>query len=104
MRIASEEQFGPILPVMEFEDIADAIKWSNDTTYGLQASVFTTDMKLAKNIATQLVVGAVNINGPSQRGPDILPFIGVKGSGLITQGVKYALNSVVREFNIVTNT
>lgn len=103
MRIAHEEQFGPILPIIEFNDIEDAIKWSNDTPYGLQASVFTRNIGLANKIATQLVVGSVNINGASQRGPDILPFVGVKGSGLATQGIEYALHSVVREFNIINN-
>ena len=103
MNISYEEQFGPILPILEYKSIEEVIERANDTKYGLQASIFTKNVEFAKKIAMKLEVGTVNINGPSQRGPDILPFIGVKGSGLITQGVKYALNSVVREFNIVNN-
>ena len=103
MAIVHEEQFGPILPLIDFQKIDDAIKMANDSTYGLQASIFTKDIANAREMALKLNVGSVNINGASQRGPDFLPFVGVKGSGISTQGIQYALDSVVREFSIITN-
>ena len=103
MAIVHEEQFGPILPLIEFQETDDVIRMANDSTYGLQASIFTRDINNAKKMALKLNVGSVNINGASQRGPDFLPFVGVKGSGLSTQGIQYALDSVVREFGIITN-
>ena len=103
MSVWEEEQFGPVLPVMPVDSDELAVSYANSSKYGLQASVFTTSPVRAQRIAKALQVGTVNVNGPSQRGPDQLPFLGVKESGHTTQGVSYALRSVTREFTIVTN-
>lgn len=103
MDIAWIEQFGPVLPIIEFESDQEAIDITNESRYGLQASIFTEDKKQAQHIAFHLDVGSVNINGPSQRGPDALPFTGTKHSGLNIQGVKYSLETMTRTFNIVDN-
>ncbi|NQZ66092.1 MAG: aldehyde dehydrogenase family protein [Mycoplasmatales bacterium] len=103
MRIAWEEQFGPVLPILEVSSNDQAIELANRSEYGLQSSIFTKNIDLAIEMANKLEVGSLNINGSSQRGPDLLPFTGVKKSGLNVQGVKYSIETMTRTFNVVNN-
>jgi succinate-semialdehyde dehydrogenase/glutarate-semialdehyde dehydrogenase len=57
-----EETFGPVVSVYPFRDDADAVAQANDTAYGLNASIWTRDVRRARRIAEQLRAGAVNIN------------------------------------------
>jgi len=102
-KLAWEEPFGPVLPVIREDNLANQIKIANDSNFGLQASVFSKNLSLALEIADQLEVGTVNINGKTQRGPDIFPFIGIKDSGFGVQGIDETLNSVSRIKGIVIN-
>ncbi|MGL4948517.1 MAG: aldehyde dehydrogenase family protein [Mycoplasma sp.] len=101
MLIWSEEPFGPILPVISFETIDEAIELANDSVYGLQASIFTKDIELAKSLAPRIETGTVNINRPSSRGPDILPFFGVKDSGFGIQGISDSIRSCLKLKGVV---
>ncbi|WP_031489229.1 aldehyde dehydrogenase family protein [Ureaplasma canigenitalium] len=103
MRVAWEEPFGPILPILEYPHLDYAINLINQSEYGLQASIFTKNVKKAKEIAMKLEVGTVNINKSSSRGPDILPFFGVKDSGFGVQGIRDALLSMTNLHGIITN-
>lgn len=96
MRLAWEEPFGPVLPFIRVNSVEEAIEISNKSEYGLQASVFTNNFPLAFKIAEQLEVGTVHINNKTQRGTDNFPFLGVKGSGAGTQGVKYSIEAMTR--------
>lgn len=102
-RIAWEEPFGPVLPVIRVKDEDEAVKIANDSEYGLQASVFTQDINTAHRIADELEVGSVQVNGKTSRGPDHFPFLGVKNSGMGVQGVRYSLLSYTREKVTVIN-
>jgi gamma-glutamyl-gamma-aminobutyraldehyde dehydrogenase/4-guanidinobutyraldehyde dehydrogenase/NAD-dependent aldehyde dehydrogenase len=80
MRIAREEIFGPVLSVLSFTDIDDAIGQANSTPYGLQAAVWTRDMTKAIQTARALRAGTVHVN--QYDNDDItVPFGGVKQSG-----------------------
>ncbi len=103
MRIAREEQFGPVLPIIEVKDLDVAIDYLNDSKYGLQASIFTAKPETVEKYQMRFDVGSLNINGASQRGPDALPFTGVKNSGLNVQGIKYSIESMTRPFNVINN-
>ena len=103
MRIAWEEQFGPVVPFIRIKTIDEAIKISNKSEYGLQGMIFTRDIDLALNIAQELEVGTVQINGKSARGPDHFPFIGTKASGMGAQGINYAIKNMSRPKVIVMN-
>lgn len=103
MRIAREEQFGPVLPVFRVPDVESAIELANRSTYGLQSSVFACDLDDAFYVARRLEVGTVNINRGDSRGPDHFPFAGVKDSGLGTQGVHYSLEAMTQLKSIVIN-
>ncbi len=103
MRIAWEEPFGPVLPVIEVKDAKEAIRIANASEYGLQASVFTKKENVAREIADQLDVGTVNWNKASARGPDIFPFLGIKSSGVGAQGIEDAIVSMTRYKGFVAN-
>lgn len=81
MRIAQEEIFGPFLTVIPFRDTEEAVKLANDTTYGLNASVWTKDVSLAHAVARRLEVGMVMINEGPVTFPTT-PFGGYKESGV----------------------
>lgn len=102
-KIVKEEQFGPIIPIIVFNSVEEAIKISNNTSYGLQASIFSSNIKKAKEIATKLEVMTVNINQPPSRGPDQFPFGGIKESGKGLQGIKEAIISMNRLQGIIEN-
>lgn len=96
MKLAWEEPFGPVLPVMRVKSIDEAIEIANKSKYGLQSSVFTKNIDNAFYIANKLEVGTVQINNKTERGPDHFPFSGVKASGMGTQGIKYSIESMTR--------
>ena len=103
MRIAWEEPFGPVLPLIRVSSIDEAIEIANKSEYGLQSSVFTQDIDKAFYIAKKLEVGTVQVNNKTERGPDHYPFLGVKSSGMGTQGIKYSIEAMSRPKAIVLN-
>jgi glyceraldehyde-3-phosphate dehydrogenase (NADP+) len=103
MRVAWEEPFGPVLPFIRIYSAEEAIEISNKSEYGLQGMIFTNNIDLAFNIAQELEVGTVQINGQSERGPDHFPFLGTKSSGLGTQGIKYSIEAMSRPKVVVMN-
>ncbi|MDD3174488.1 MAG: NADP-dependent glyceraldehyde-3-phosphate dehydrogenase [Herbinix sp.] len=103
MRIAWEEPFGPVLPIIRVNDIEEAILIANKSEYGLQSSVFTQNINNAFMIASKLEVGTVQINNKTERGPDHFPFLGVKSSGMGTQGIRYSIEAMSRPKAIVLN-
>jgi NAD-dependent aldehyde dehydrogenases len=103
MRIAWEEPFGPVLPIIRVKSIDEAINLANKSQYGLQSSVFTKNINDAYYIANRLEVGTVQINDKTERGPDHFPFLGVKSSGMGTQGIRYSIDAMSRRKVIVLN-
>lgn len=103
MRIAWEEPFGPVLPIIRVKTIDEAIKIANESEYGLQSSVFTRDINEAFYVANKLEVGTVQVNNKTERGPDHFPFLGVKSSGMGTQGVAYSIEAMSRPKATVIN-
>ena len=80
-KIVDEEQFGPILPVISFEDVDDVVARANDSDYGLGGSVHSADVEGATEIAGRIESGSVWVNQQLNIGPHI-PMAGFKGSGL----------------------
>ncbi|WP_338841342.1 aldehyde dehydrogenase family protein [Flavobacterium ginsenosidimutans] len=80
MRIAKEEIFGPVLSIITYKTEEEAIEIANDTTYGLQAYVSSSDEKRAHNVASQINAGRVQINGIGH--DPMAPFGGFKQSGI----------------------
>ncbi|MBB6486142.1 aldehyde dehydrogenase family protein [Rhizobium lusitanum] len=84
--LVDEEQFGPALPVIKYSDIDDAIRMANDSPNGLGGSVWSSDISVAKTVASRMQCGSVWINKHGAIQPNA-PFGGVKASGL---GVEFA--------------
>jgi len=103
MRIAWEEPFGPVLPILRVKTVDEAVRITNESEYGLQASVFTENIDSAFRVGTQLDVGTVQVNGKTERGPDHFPFVGVKSSGMGTQGIRYSIEAMTRSKAVVLN-
>ena len=103
MRLAWEEPFGPVLPIIRVSNMEEAIEIANESEYGLQSSVFTQDIEKAFYIGNRLEVGTVQVNNKTERGPDHFPFLGVKSSGMGTQGIKYSIESMSRPKAVVVN-
>jgi glyceraldehyde-3-phosphate dehydrogenase (NADP+) len=103
MRLAWEEPFGPVLPIIRIKDMDEGIKIANESEYGLQSAVFTENINDAFYVAQKLEVGAVQINNKTERGPDHFPFLGVKSSGMGTQGIRYSIEAMSRPKAIVLN-
>lgn len=101
MKVAWEEPFGPVLPIIRVASVEEVIAFANESEFGLQSSVFTNDFKKAFEIAEKLEVGTVHINNKTQRGPDNFPFLGVKGSGAGVQGIKYSIEAMTNVKSIV---
>ena len=91
MRVCSEEVFGPIITIEEFDEFEQAIETLNDSRFGLQAGVYTdsiTEMNLAfENIEC----GGVIINDVPTFRVDQMPYGGIKDSGFGREGLKYAI-------------
>ncbi|HHX61287.1 MAG TPA: NADP-dependent glyceraldehyde-3-phosphate dehydrogenase [Epulopiscium sp.] len=103
MKLAWEEPFGPVLPIIRVKSIEEAIEIANNSEYGLQSSVFTQNLDKAFYVAQKLEVGTVQVNNKTERGPDHFPFLGVKSSGMGTQGVRYSIEAMTRPKAIVLN-
>lgn len=103
MRVAWEEPFGPVLPILRVKNCDEAVKITNDSEYGLQASVFSRNVDAVFDVAARLEVGTIQVNGKTERGPDHFPFVGVKSSGMGTQGIRYSIEAMTRTKAIVLN-
>ncbi|MDQ0360473.1 NADP-dependent glyceraldehyde-3-phosphate dehydrogenase [Breznakia pachnodae] len=104
MRLAWEEPFGPVLPIIRVKDVDEAIEFANKSEYGLQSSVFSNNIDHAFYVAKRLEVGSVQINNKTERGPDHFPFIGVKSSGIGAQGIRYSIEAMSRLKATILNT
>jgi len=93
MRLYTEEQFGPVVPVATFADIAEPMDYVTQSDYGQQVSLFGSDPEVIADLVDPLVnqVCRVNINSQCQRGPDTFPFTGRKDSAEGTLSVSDAL-------------
>lgn len=80
-----EEMFGPVLSVVTYDDVDDAVRKANDTPYGLAASVWSADVSRAREVARRLEAGLVWINDTAQADVARTPFAGRKQSGVGTE-------------------
>ncbi|MBQ0804318.1 MAG: aldehyde dehydrogenase [Sulfitobacter sp.] len=92
MRIFREETFGPLASIMRVHDAEEAVSIANDSEFGLNAAVFTTDLDHAQAIAGRLEYGVVQINGPTVHDDPSMPFGGMKNSGYGRFGGEQAIN------------
>ena len=89
-----QETFGPVAPLVAFQNTDEAIEMANDTPYGLQAAVFTQDISRAFDIAYRLEAGGVIVNWSSAIRVESLPFGGIKMSGRGREGLHDTLDEI----------
>jgi lactaldehyde dehydrogenase len=76
-----EATFGPVVPIVTFDSVDEAVAMANDSAFGLQAAVFTRDLATAMRVAHRLEAGGVIVNWSSAVRTENLPFGGLKMSG-----------------------
>ncbi len=96
IRLVDEEPFGPILPIIRYSDVDDAIRRANDNPNGLGGSIWSQDLELAQQLASQLECGTVWINNHAAIQPNV-PFGGVKRSGF---GVEFSTHGLAEYTSI----
>jgi len=93
-QVCSEEAFAPLVVAFPFSDIEAAFAEVNDSRYGLQAGIFTNDLRHAWRAFEMLDVGGVIINDVPTYRVDHMPYGGVKDSGLGREGVRWAIEDM----------
>ena len=101
MKVVCKEIFAPVVSVIAFRDLEEVFGLVNDSDYGLQAGVFTNDINTAFYLANKIEVGGININDTSNWRADIIPYGGIKNSGIGREGPKYAIEEMT-ELRVVT--
>ena len=100
-KVSCEEVFGPVCTVTPFDGFADAVALANGTRFGLQAGVFTRDVKRALAAAQALEFGGVTVNEAPTFRADQMPYGGVKDSGNTREGPAYAVREMTEERVVV---
>jgi acyl-CoA reductase-like NAD-dependent aldehyde dehydrogenase len=103
MKVVCKEVFAPIVCIIPYQDIEEAFHSANQSEYGLQAGIFTRDLQLAMRAAKVLEYGGVIINDVSTYRNDVMPYGGVKNSGLGKEGPHYAIQEMTDERMVVMN-
>lgn len=97
MKVLCEEIFAPVMSIVPFDTIDEVVERVNATEFGLAAGIFTRDVTTAFTAARRFHVGVVHINESSTSRVDLMPFTGVKDSGLGREGPKYAMHEMTEE-------
>lgn len=97
MKVVCEEIFAPVLSVIPFDDVEEAVEMANASPFGLAAGLFTSDISTALRTARALRFGGVHINEASSARVDVMPFGGVKDSGFGREGPAYAIREMTEE-------
>ena len=103
MKVSCQEVFGPVVTMSPYVKFEDALAGINDSPYGLQAGVFTRDIKKVFQSFSDLDVGTVLINEIPTFRADHMPYGGVKDSGLGREGLRYAIEEMTEIKLLVLN-
>ena len=101
MRMFREELFGPVVGVTPAPDDAEALRLANRSDFGLSAGVFTRDVDTALRCAREIDAGVVCINAAPPWRADLMPYGGVKQSGVGTEGPRYAVQEMTEVKTVV---
>ncbi|HKF15205.1 MAG TPA: aldehyde dehydrogenase family protein [Gaiellaceae bacterium] len=101
LKVSCEEVFGPVVTVNPYDSLDDALALANGTKYGLQAGIFTADVKTALRAAHELEFGGVTVNEAPTFRADQMPYGGVKESGNTREGPAYSVREFTEERVVV---
>ncbi len=102
-KVVCEEVFGPVVTLVPFDTLDEAIELANGTRYGLQAGIFTGSLDSALRAAQRLEFGGVTINEAPTFRADQMPYGGVKDSGNTREGPAYSVRELTEERLVVVN-
>lgn len=94
MKVVCEEIFAPVVVVEPYKQFSDALKMVNNSYYGLQAGIFTNDLRKIEEAYVKLEVGGVIVNDYPTFRIDPMPYGGTKDSGMGREGLKYAIEEM----------
>ena len=94
MKVSREELFGPAVAVSSFDNIDDALAMANDSRFGLSAGIFTQNIDWAMRFAREVQSGNLHINSSPQWRADLMPYGGLKDSGMGKEGPGYAVEEM----------
>jgi acyl-CoA reductase-like NAD-dependent aldehyde dehydrogenase len=103
-RLCTHEAFGPVACLSQFSDFNEALAEVNNSTFGLQAGVFTRDLYRALDAWDELDVGGVVIGDVPSWRVDNMPYGGVKDSGLGREGIRFAMEDMTEIRNLIIRT
>ncbi len=101
MDIAHEEIFGPVIPVIRYKEIEEAVRISNSSRFGLDSCIFTENLTQAIEVSKTLEDGSVTINASPAHGVGHFPFGGTKESGIGREGLGYSIDEMTKIHTIV---
>lgn len=104
MKVCALEVFGPVVTIEKYSDYKDAIEYINNSEFGLQAGVFTNNIKEMNQAFNELEVGGLIINDVPTFRVDHMPYGGVKNSGFGREGVKYSILEMMEPRLLIKNT
>ena len=100
-KVQFEEVFGPVVTLTRTPTLDDAIEWANSTRFGLQAAIFSTDIRTCLQAAQRLEFGGVTVNEAPTYRADQMPYGGVKDSGNTREGPAWAVREMTEERLVV---
>ncbi|MDM5199343.1 aldehyde dehydrogenase family protein [Fictibacillus enclensis] len=103
MKVVCEEVFAPVISIIPFDHIEKAFEQANHSAFGLQAGLFTSDLHLAMRATMELHFGGVIINDVSTYRADVMPYGGLKDSGIGKEGPHFAIQEMTDEKLVVIN-
>jgi glyceraldehyde-3-phosphate dehydrogenase (NADP+) len=103
MRVAREELFGPAVAVQRFTDVQEAVRLANDSRYGLAAGIFTENIGRALAFIHEVDAGNLHVNWGPQWRADLMPYGGLKDSGLGKEGPADAVREMTEEKMVVVH-
>jgi acyl-CoA reductase-like NAD-dependent aldehyde dehydrogenase len=104
MKVMTSEVFGPVVSLLPYDMLDEALDAVNNSPFGLQAGVYTRDLNRALYAVDRLNVGGVMINDVPTYRVDHMPYGGVKESGMGREGPRYAVEEMTHLKMVVINT
>lgn len=94
MRLVCDEVFGPVVSILPYDEVDDALAQMNDSPWGLQAGIFTASLDLVLNAVRVVRVGGLMVNAPNRFRVENMPYGGMKASGWGREGARYAIEDM----------
>jgi acyl-CoA reductase-like NAD-dependent aldehyde dehydrogenase len=103
MKVVCQEVFGPVMSVVPYRDLDEAIRQVNRSPHGLQCGVYSASLEVAFRAVREIRAGGIIINGTSTWRIDQMPYGGVKASGIGREGPRYAIEEMTEQRLLVFN-